>query len=176
MQSSKALVYTLPEVNGWDHAAFTRILGQVFEHSPWVAQRTWRKRPFSGLEALHHALCETVMASTEEEQLALIRAHPDLAERAAVPGGLTASSAQEQTIAGLDKLGVEEIRLLKELNQAYRGKFGFPFIICARLNKKAAILDGVRPRLAHARAEEIRRALEEIGKIAYLRLQDIIQP
>jgi 2-oxo-4-hydroxy-4-carboxy-5-ureidoimidazoline decarboxylase len=176
MQLSKALVYTLPEVNGWDHAAFTRILGPVFEHSPWVAQRTWQKRPFSGLEALHHALCEAVVASTEEEKLALIRAHPDLAGRAAESDGLTAFSAQEQASAGLDKLSAEEIGLLRELNRAYRDKFGFPFIICARLNKKAAILDGFRARLPHARTEEIGRALEEIGKIAYLRLQDIVQP
>jgi len=168
--------YTISEVNGWEQGAFTRLLGPVFEHSPWIAKRTWPKRPFGSLEALHQSLCETVMVSTAEEKLALIRAHPDLVGRAALAGALTASSTKEQASAGLDKLSADEIRLFGDFNQAYRDKFGFPFVICARLNKKAAILDGFRARLDHAHAEEIQNALEEIGKIAYLRLQDIIRP
>ena len=175
MQSSKAS-HTLLEVNGWDQAAFAGVLGPVFEQSPWVAERTWSKRPFESLEALQGGLFETVMASTEEEKLALIRAHPDLVDRAALKGALTASSAQEQASAGLDKLSAEEAGLFGEFNHAYRSKFGFPFVICARMNKKAAILDGFRARLDHTRAEEIERALDEIGKIAYLRLQEIICP
>jgi OHCU decarboxylase len=175
MQLSKGLMYTLPEVNGWEQSAFTRTLGPVFEHSPWVAERTWPKRPFASLEALHRGLCETVMASTEEEKLALIRAHPDLVGRAALAGTLTASSAKEQASAGLDKLTAQEIKLFGEFNQAYCDKFGFPFVICARLNKKAAILDGFRARLNHTRPEEIESALAEIAKIAYLRLEDIVR-
>jgi 2-oxo-4-hydroxy-4-carboxy-5-ureidoimidazoline decarboxylase len=168
--------YTIAEVNGWDQAAFTRLLGPVFEHSPWIAERTWPKRPFGSLESLHQSLCETVVGSTAEEKLALIRAHPDLVGRAALAGALTASSTKEQASAGLDKLSADETRLFGDFNQAYRDKFGFPFVICARLNKTAAILDGFRARLDHTRPEEIQNALEEIGKIAYLRLQDIIRP
>jgi 2-oxo-4-hydroxy-4-carboxy-5-ureidoimidazoline decarboxylase len=166
--------YTMLEVNGWDRSAFTRIIGPVFEHSPWVAERTWPKRPFADRGALHRQLCETASASTDVEKLELIRAHPDLVGRSARTGALTASSANEQASAGLDKLTADEVRLFDQLNHAYREKFDFPFVICARLNKKAAILEGFRTRLTQARADEIQTALEEIGKIAYLRLQDLI--
>jgi len=176
MQLSKALPHTLDEVNGWNQAAFARILGPVFEHSPWVAERTWSKRPFDSLDALHQALCQTVRATAEEEKLALIQAHPDLVGRAALAGGLTASSAHEQASAGLDKLSPEEIKLFAAFNNVYQDRFGFPFVVCARLNKKAAILEGFRTRLQHSRTEEIQRALDEIGRIAYLRLLDLIQP
>lgn len=176
MKVESAKRHTISEVNSWEQAAFTLVLGPIFEHSPWIAERTWPRRPFGNLEALHRSLCETVLASTAEEKLALIRAHPDLVGRVSLAGALTASSAEEQTSAGLDALTPEETRLFRDFNKAYRDKFGFPFVICARLNKKSAILDGFRARLDHTQPEEIKSALEEIGKIAYLRLQDIIGP
>jgi 2-oxo-4-hydroxy-4-carboxy-5-ureidoimidazoline decarboxylase len=166
--------FRLVEVNGRNREAFVRVIGPVFEHSPWIAKRAWPKRPFTSLRALHGALCETVLAASEREKLDLIRAHPDLAGRAALTGSLTPSSTQEQTSAGLDKLTPDEITAFRQLNQAYRAKFGFPFVICARLNKKDAILTGFRVRLEHSRPEEIRTALEEIFKIASLRLQDAV--
>jgi 2-oxo-4-hydroxy-4-carboxy-5-ureidoimidazoline decarboxylase len=164
----------MPEVNALERATFTRVIGPVFERSPWIAERTWPKQPFANLETLHHDLCETVLVSTEEEKLGLIRAHPDLAGRAAQAGALTPCSAREQASAGLDTLTADEMKLFQQCNQAYREKFGFPLVICVRQNKKAAILEGFRTRLKHSRPEEIKTAIDEIGKIAYLRLQDII--
>jgi OHCU decarboxylase len=152
-----------------------RVVGPVFEHSPWIAEETWPKRPFGDLERLHEALSDTVRKAGEERQLALIRAHPDLVGRAALAGTLTAASTSEQANAGLDKLSAEEIAAFQKHNAAYREKFGFPFVICARLNKKEAILKAFPLRLEHSHAEEIKTALEEIGKIAYLRLRDIVQ-
>src|SRR5262245_13161462 len=156
------------------HAEFIRIVGPVFEHSPWIAEAAWAKRPFASVEELRRALCQTVADAGENAQLALIRAHPDLVGRLALAGGLTKESTREQASAGLDKLTPEEIELFQKNNAAYQEKFGFPFIICARLNKKEAILNGFKVRLNHSREQEIAAALEEIFKIAELRLRDLI--
>lgn len=126
------------------------------------------------MEALHRALCEVVQDAREENQLDLIRAHPDLVGRLALAGALTNESTMEQASAGLDKLTPEEIKLFQSNNAAYQQKFGFPFIICARLNKKEAILAGFRARLGNSREQEIQTALSEIFKIAELRLRDVI--
>jgi len=166
---------TLPRLNSLSHDDFVRIVGPVFEHSPWIAEETWPKRPFVSIEQFHKALTETVQQADEEKQLALIRAHPDLVGRLALAGQLTRESADEQAGAGLGNLTPEEIALFQKNNAAYKEKFGFPFVICARLNKKEAILTGFKVRLNHSREQEIETALGEIGKIAYLRLQDIIQ-
>jgi 2-oxo-4-hydroxy-4-carboxy-5-ureidoimidazoline decarboxylase len=165
---------TLKQLNSLSREEFVRVIGPVFEHSPWIAEATWPKRPFANLENLHRALCETVHRAGEENQLALIRAHPDLVGRAALDGTLTPQSTSEQASAGLGKLTPQEIETFQKSNAAYREKFGFPFVICARLNKKEAILDGFRIRLNHSREEEIKTALAEISKIAELRLQDLI--
>jgi 2-oxo-4-hydroxy-4-carboxy-5-ureidoimidazoline decarboxylase len=167
--------YTLASLNSCSADDFVRIIGPVFEHSPWIAEATWPKRPFTDLQALHRALCDTVQRAGEERQLALIRAHPDLVGRAALAGTLTPASTSEQASAGLDRLTSDEIVAFQKFNDAYRDKFGFPLVICARLNKKEAILNALPIRLEHARQEEIKTALEEIGKIAYLRLQEIIR-
>jgi len=165
----------LSQLNSVSLDEFVRLVGPVFERSPWIAEATWANRPFASVEELHRALCETVQSAGEEKQLALIRAHPDLVGKLAMAGQLTRESSGEQASAGLDKLSPEEVALFQSNNAAYQAKFGFPFVICARLNKKEAILDGFRVRLQNSREQEIKTALEEIGKIAYLRLQDIIQ-
>jgi 2-oxo-4-hydroxy-4-carboxy-5-ureidoimidazoline decarboxylase len=164
---------TLAEINPLSREDFTRTFGGLFEHSPWIAELTWSKRPFASLEKLHEALCQTVSNASENKQLALIRAHPDLVGRAALAGTLTRESTNEQTSAGLNQLTPEEIETFKKFNTAYREKFGLPFVICARLNKKDAILNGFRVRLNHSREQEIKTALEEIFKIAELRLRDL---
>jgi OHCU decarboxylase len=163
---------TLRELNNLDCAGFTKIVGPLFEHSPWIAERTWIRRPFPDLEALHAALCDTVSRVNESQQLELIRAHPDLVGRAAQGDSLTPESASEQASAGLGKLTPREIELFQNQNRAYHEKFGFPFIICARLNKKEAILAGFAERLRNSRSEELKTALGEIYKIARLRLAD----
>ena len=167
--------FTLALVNSLSREDFVCVIGPVFEDSPWIADATWSKRPFKSIDVLHKALCKTVQTSKEDKQVDLIRAHPDLVGRAALAGTLTAASTSEQASAGLDKLSAEEISQFQKYNQSYREKFGFPFVICARLNKKEAILKGFAVRLEHTRKEEIKTALAEIEKIAYLRLQDIIE-
>jgi OHCU decarboxylase len=160
-------------LNHLSRESFTQTIGPVFEHSPWIAALAWERRPFEGLEDLHKALCETVRASGEERQRALILAHPDLVGRAALAGTLTSASTGEQASAGLNQLSQLEISLFQQFNEQYRNQFGFPFVICARLNKKSAILSAFPRRLKNSRDEEMNTALEEIYKIAYLRLQDI---
>jgi 2-oxo-4-hydroxy-4-carboxy-5-ureidoimidazoline decarboxylase len=165
---------SLAALNELDEKKFVQIVGPVFEHSPWIVEETWTKKPFANFENLQLALCETVKNSGVEKQLALIRAHPDLVGRAALAGTLTSASTNEQAGAGLNKLSPEEILLFQKNNTTYREKFGFPFVICARLNKKEAILAGFERRLKNSREQEIKTALEEIFKIAELRLRDLI--
>jgi OHCU decarboxylase len=165
---------SINEVNALSASEFTRIFGPVFEHSPWVAEAAANKRPLAGLEQLHAAMCEFVRIAPVEKQLSLIEAHPDLVGRAALAGTLTKESTGEQASAGLNNLSPDEIVLFQKQNAAYRAKFGFPFIICARLNKKDAIIAGFEQRLQNSREQEINAALEQIFKIAELRLRDLV--
>jgi 2-oxo-4-hydroxy-4-carboxy-5-ureidoimidazoline decarboxylase len=166
--------YTMAQLDALSVADFTRIVGPVFEHSPWIAEATASTRSFENLDQLHRALCETVRTAPIKKQLALIQAHPDLVGRAALAGTLTTESTKEQASAGLSNLTPAEIALFQKQNASYREKFGFPFVICARLNKKEAIIAGFERRLQNNREEEIKTALEEIFKIAELRLRDLI--
>jgi len=161
----------LAELNALEAAEFTRIVGPVFEHSPWVAARTAAQRPFPSREALHAALVATVAKATQDEKLALIRAHPDLIGDA----HLTAASQAEQASAGLLDVHAEEAARFRDYNRQYRERFGFPFVICARLNKKEAIARAFPVRLQNSREQEMETALQEISKIAELRLKDLVQ-
>ena len=167
---------TLSQLNSLSRDEFVRGVGPVFEHSPWIAEVTWPQRPFANVEELHRALCQTVTDASESQQLALIRAHPDLVGKLALEGQLTKESTGEQASAGLGNLTPEEVALFQQNNTAYKSKFGFPFVICARLNKKEAILNGFKVRLHNSSAQEIQAALVEIFKIAELRLRDLTQP
>ncbi len=149
-------------------------LGHLFEHSPWVAELTWPRRPFASAEALHAALCATMRAAPRDRQLALIRAHPDLAGRLAQQKRLTAESTREQASAGLDQLTDAELAAFTRQNDTYKAKFGFPFIICARLNAKAAIIAAMQARMGNTADAEFATALGEIEKIAWLRLSDAL--
>jgi OHCU decarboxylase len=166
---------TLSQLNQLSQSEFVRVVGPVFEHSPWIAESAWLKKPFADVEMLHRDLCKIVRNAGEERQLALIQAHPDLVGRLALTGQLTRESTTEQASAGLNQLRPDEVALFQQNNAAYKDKFGFPFIICARLNKKEAILDGFTVRLKNSREQEIQAALEEIFKIAELRLRDLTQ-
>jgi len=141
----------------------------LFEHSPWVEERA-DARPSSG--SRHADLVAAMYDASEQEQLALIRAHPELAGKAAIDRTLTDASTAEQASAGLDRLTPEEFDRFHALNAAYRARFGFPFIICVRLTDKAGILDAMERRLANERETEIATALEQIGEIVRLRLED----
>lgn len=162
------------EINRFDCASFTAALGHLFEHSPWVAEEAWAARPFRDADHLHAALCSAMRAAPRERQLALVRAHPDLAGRLARQRQLTVESTREQASAGLDRLTEAEMAEFQRLNDEYRAKFGFPFIICARLNAKDAILAAMRTRLPHGPEAEFEAALGEIEKIARLRLADAL--
>ncbi len=166
---------TIQEVNSLDQEQFVGRLGFVFEGSPWIAARAWHSRPFADLDDLHRALCDVMYAATVEEQLSLIRAHPDLVGRAALSGSLTPESTREQASADLDRLSGEEIATFQRLNGEYKARFGFPFVICARENKKEAILAGFTSRMSNSPGEEIATALREVSKIANLRLRDVIE-
>lgn len=167
---------SITELNAADRAAFTAALGHLFEHSPWVADAAWPQRPFRDAAHLHDALCAAMRAAPRERQLALIRAHPDLAGRLAQQNQLTAESTREQASAGLNQLSADELAGFQKLNAAYLGRFGFPFIICARLSNKPAILAAMQARSANSAQVEFATALGEIEKIARLRLNDLLNP
>jgi 2-oxo-4-hydroxy-4-carboxy-5-ureidoimidazoline decarboxylase len=158
------------EVNALDEAAFVARFGALFEHSPWVVERAAGLRPFADL---HAGLMQAVHEASAEEQLALIRAHPELAGKAAIDRTLTQASAAEQASAGLDRLTAEEYARFHALNAAYGERFGFPFIICVRLTDKAGILDAMERRAANDRETEIATAIGQIGEIVRLRLEDM---
>lgn len=143
----------------------------LFEHSPWVEERA-DARPSSGDR--HADLMAIVHDATTDEQLALIRAHPELVGKAAIDGTLTKASAAEQASAGLDRMTPAEYERFHALNAAYRERFDFPFIICVRLTDKAGILVAMETRLANSREQEISTAIEQIGEIVRLRLEEAV--
>lgn len=165
---------TLAEVNALPMKDFVRHFGGVLEHSPRYAERVGQERPFGSVEELAAAFTAAVLADTPEQQLALIRAHPDLAGKAALAGEVTPESASEQASAGLDRLTPQEYAEFHRLNAAYHAKFDMPFVVCVRENTKATILSGAAMRLQNSPAGERETALREIGKIARLRVLDLV--
>jgi len=156
-------------------SAFVELLGGIFEHSPWIAEAAAELRPFTSADRLHEAMTNIVTAAGPEKQLALINAHPDLAGRLAAQGLLTAESLREQTAAGLTESDPVTLEKIGTLNTAYRTRFGFPFIICARLNNVETILSAMEQRVKNSSEKEAETALVEIFKIAHLRLADIVE-
>jgi len=166
---------TLRDLNKCDRDAFVRVCGPLFEHSPWIAERTFDRRPFGSVDELDRALCRTLRGASRDEQVKLIAAHPDLVGRLAREGRLTRESTREQEAAGLAQLTADEVAAFERFNAQYRATFGFPFVICARENKKEAILAAFPVRLRNTREQEIEAALGEIAKIARLRLRDAVR-
>jgi 2-oxo-4-hydroxy-4-carboxy-5-ureidoimidazoline decarboxylase len=157
-------------LNALDRPAFLAAVGWVFENSPWVAERAWEARPFASLAALHAAMVDAVAAASPAEQLALIRAHPDLGARA----GMTAASEDEQAGAGLDCLTSVEFDRLHRLNAAYREKFGFPFIYAVKGADKLEIIAALECRLGADLEAERAAALGQIYRIAQFRLENLV--
>ena len=153
---------------------FVGHLGAVFEHSPWVAERAYARRPFATVVALHASMVGIVDEAGEERQLALLRAHPELAGRAAIAGAMTTQSMAEQGGSGLLRCSPDEFARLQALNTAYGEKFGFPFIVAVRGLDLAAILSAFQRRLGHDPATERTEALRQVGRIAELRLADLV--
>ncbi len=162
---------TLDELNSYPKQQFVDAIGWVFEHSPWVAERAWRKRPFKSFDDLSTRLIQEVQAASPDEQLALLCAHPDLGTRAKI----SASSAAEQSGAGLDQLTQPEYDTLVKLNAEYKRKFGFPFLFAIKGSDKATILEALKRRLKSTPDQEFQVALGHVFRIARFRLEDTIQ-
>lgn len=165
----------LADLNAASREEFTAALGPVFEHSPWIAEAAFGARPFASAEQVFRAMEAAIAAADDGSRLALIRAHPDLAGKAARAGALTAHSRSEQQGAGLDRLSEEEYERFHRLNSAYRERFGFPFIVAVRNHTKDSILEAFERRLGNDRASEIDEALGNIGEIGRFRLLDLLQ-
>jgi 2-oxo-4-hydroxy-4-carboxy-5-ureidoimidazoline decarboxylase len=161
---------------GLDRVGFLARYAAVYEHSPWIAGAVWDAGASSGdMETLAGAMAARVEAAGEAAQVALLRAHPDLAGKLAVRGELTADSTSEQAGAGLDRCSEGEFEEFRRLNDAYKARFGFPFILAVKGHDRAAILVAFRRRAGHDRATEFREALDQVHRIARLRLQALTE-
>ncbi len=170
---------TLPDLNSRSPAAFVEALRGIYEHSPWIAERAAPMRPFPSLAALKQALQAVVTQAARDEQLALLRAHPELAGKAAIAGELTAESTGEQAASGLDRCSPEEYARLQELNARYSEKFGFPFILAVkgptgRGLTRAAIIATFARRLENGVDAEMRECLRQVHRIAEIRLDALL--
>jgi 2-oxo-4-hydroxy-4-carboxy-5-ureidoimidazoline decarboxylase len=165
---------TLDELNRASVAEFTSALGAIYEHSPWVAERAAAAGPFADVRALHAAMRGVVASAGKDDQLALVRAHPDLAGRLARAGKLAPSSAEEQAGLGLDRLSDDMFDRFDALNKAYRARFDFPFVICARRNTRDSVVAAFEARLANDADQELQAALAEIDAIAWFRLDALL--
>ena len=161
----------LEELNSLNRDGFVEALGWIFEDSPWVAERAWACRPYASLEALHQAMIDVVQQASEAEQLALLRAHPDLGTRARISD----ASTGEQRGAGLDCLDADEYGRLQRLNDQYRRRFGFPFLFAVKTSTKKDVLTALEARVGRSRDEELAEALRQVYRIAGFRLEDIVR-
>jgi len=164
------MIVTLVELNRMDLAAFEAALGDTFELAPWVAAAAHAKRPFATVSDLHAAMMGALRAAPRDAQLAFLRNHPDLAGKAARAGEITADSRGEQASAGLDSLTEEEFVRFHRLNDAYKARFGFPFMICVRRHTRDSILEQFERRLPRDEATEFAAALQEVFYITRLRI------
>jgi OHCU decarboxylase len=165
----------LAALNALGEREFMERFGGVFEHSPWVAQRAWKARPFDSADALHRAMMQAVSQAKNEEQLALIRAHPELAGAETKEGTLTVDSSSEQGRLGFTSLSRDEFLRMAEINHRYREKFGFPCIVALRLHAtRASVVAEMERRAGNDPAAEVKNALEQIGHITRGRLERIL--
>lgn len=164
------MTYAIAQLNAMDQSAFVEALGFVFEDTPEIAAQTWRDRPFSDASDLHQKMLKILNAMTADQKLALIQAHPDLGTKAK----MAEASVKEQSGAGLDQLSPEEFERFASLNQQYRDRFSFPFIIAVKNHTKTTILEAFEERLENSAEAEMERAIAEIAQIAWFRIQDAI--
>jgi 2-oxo-4-hydroxy-4-carboxy-5-ureidoimidazoline decarboxylase len=167
--------YSIAALNALDVTDFVTVLADIYEHSPWVPLRASQHRPFADMKQLANALHDAVMAADPAERMLLIRAHPELAGKLAMAGELTVASRAEQRGAGLDQCSAAEFAEMNALNLAYQQCYGFPFIIAVHGLNRTAVIAAMRQRLGHGEAKEIATALAEIRRIAWFRLQDLIE-
>lgn len=174
MTQTPAPGLTLADLSTLTQAQFTQRLGDIFEHSSWIAEGAWAARPFDNTLSLHQAMLAVLDGASEDAKLALIQAHPELAGKEAARGVLTHASANEQHSAGLDQCSAQELAELGALNAAYRERFGFPFVVAVKGLGRYEIMQALTMRLEHDRATEFAISLREIGKIARFRLDALL--
>lgn len=174
MTQTQTPALTLDALSSLSQEAFVERLGNIFEHSPWIARDAWLARPFSSVDALHAAMMRVVDQATDSQRLALISAHPELAGKEAASGNLTTASTDEQRGAGLDQCSAQELHRLRQLNATYRERFGFPFVVAVKGLSRYQIMDAIESRLRNDRDTELATCLREIGKIARFRLDSLL--
>ena len=165
---------SLSELNACGKADFVAALANIFEHSPWIAEQAASARPFAGVKALLAAMKDAVDRATADQRMALIQAHPDLANKTQRAAGLTVESTAEQSGLGLDRLSDAEYEAFERVNNAYRAKFGFPYVVCVRRHTKDSVLRDFERRLPNDVATETRASIDEISRIAALRLDQLV--
>lgn len=165
---------SIADINQADEASFVELLGGIFEHSPWVAELVCADRPFSDSDHLHREMVAAMRRAPKLQRMALLCAHPELAGREADSGELTDESQREQAGAGLDHCSPRELQQIKSFNQAYRGRFEFPFIIAVTGLERRQIIAAMERRLGNDRDTEFETALGEVEKIARIRLDALI--
>ncbi|MCY7273493.1 MAG: 2-oxo-4-hydroxy-4-carboxy-5-ureidoimidazoline decarboxylase [Phormidesmis sp. CAN_BIN44] len=163
--------YSIAQLNQMSQLEFVERLGAVFEETPTIAQQVWEQRPFADVDDLHQKMIAIVKMMSQAEQLKLIRAHPDLGSKAK----MAEASVQEQSGVGLDRLSSQEYARFQSLNQAYKDKFGFPFIVAVKNHSKSSVLDVFDRRLENSLSAEITQALVEISTIVHFRLMSLIE-
>ena len=164
----------IDQINNSDSARFIELLGGIFEHSPWVAERIYGARPFASRADLHSKMSAEVRKASMEQRRELLRQHPELAGKEADAGSLTEASEREQAGAGLNRCSADELTRINDFNQAYGAKFGFPFIIAVTGLDKQQILAAMQQRLEHTAETEFATAIGEVEKIALIRLNALI--
>jgi len=165
---------TLDEINRLDRAGFVAALGGIFEYSPWVAESAFAARPFASIATLHEAMVAAMQGASDTQKLSLLRAHPELAGKAAIRAELTPDSTREQAGAGLAACSASEFAQLTELNARYNTKFGFPFILAVKGYDRAGIIAEFARRIEHDRATEFAECLQQIAKITRFRLDVLL--
>jgi 2-oxo-4-hydroxy-4-carboxy-5-ureidoimidazoline decarboxylase len=164
------MAYTISELNQMSQSVFVKVFGAVFEDTPTIASQAWTKRPFADANNLHQKMVDVVNDMSPDEQLALIRAHPDLGSKVK----MAAVSVKEQVGVGLNRLSPEEYKRFELLNQSYKNKFGFPFIIAVKNQTKISILETFERRLQNTLDVEKQQAIAQIAEIAKFRLMDLV--
>jgi 2-oxo-4-hydroxy-4-carboxy-5-ureidoimidazoline decarboxylase len=165
---------TLSDLNACSNDDFVEALANIFEYSPWIAEQAAAARPYTGVKQLFAAMKAAVDRATPELRLALIKAHPDLANKTQRAAGLTAESSAEQNSVGLDRLSDAEYEAFERVNNAYRAKFGFPYIVCVRRHSKDSILSDFERRLPNGATAEVATSIAEICRIAALRVDQLV--
>ncbi|CAL8294397.1 unnamed protein product [Lota lota] len=161
-------------INLLSYEDFVSTFGNVVERCPIITAAVWSKRPYPSVAALEAAINDFIEALPESGKEGILRCHPDLAGKDLQSGTLTPESREEQGQAGLDRMDASEVSRMTRLNSEYKERFGFPFVVCARMNNKTTIVEQLRDRLRNTHAQERARAIEEVKKICHLRLRGLV--